>query len=459
MAGGMKEIVIPYAPRQAFKPFHQTDRRFRVLVVHRRAGKTTAIINNKIREALEDPVRQLARRGIQPKNDAEAEMWRAIPRYYPIIEPQLKQAKTIAWGPLQFFASKVPGCKVNQSEMSITFPNNGVVRLFGAGPNESEGLRGIKIWSVDFDEYQDHDPNVWYEIVRPACIDTQAPVTFSGTIKGKNHLYRQWENHRDDPDWHTMYLKASDSGIIPAEILQKEREQYEKEGKLNKFMQEFELEPMAVIEGAIFGKEYFWLKENKHITAIEPQDAIPVETYWDLGIADYLVVLFIQRAAGEVRLIDALATHNTSLEDVSKMVNAKGYTYSAHWLPHDSKIRELSSGKTRQDRLKELLNGDVNVIPRVARKEDAISSFRGHYKKLWISDKLVEFIDAFAQYEYEYDEVRKVYMAAPKHNWCSHYCDALMQWSQQEAQRSVLEFPLYDESNFMYNNNDGELLI
>jgi len=452
----MREIVIPYAPRQAFKPFHRSDRRFKVLVVHRRAGKTTAIINNKIREALQDPVGQLAKRGIKPQSEAEEEMWRNVPRYYPIIEPKLKQAKTIAWGSLQFFASKIPGAKINQSELSVTFPNNSIVRLFGAGPNESEGLRGIKIWSVDFDEYQDHDPDVFNEIVAPACIDTLAPVTFSGTIKGKNHLYRLFHNNKEDPDWYCLWLQASQSGILPAEVLESERKRYEKEGKLNKYLQEFELEPMAIIEGAIFGKEYQWLKDKNHICKLEYSQELPVETYWDLGIADYIVVLFAQRLGGESRIIDAIGTHNTSLQEIARVVNSKGYTYNGHFLPHDARVRELSTGRTRQEVLTELLNGDVNIVKRVSQKEDAVSAVRSNYQRLWINEDLVEFVDAFAQYEYEFDEDRKVFLAAPKHNWCSHYCDALMQWAQNESKIRYIDAPVYEALNLEYNN--GELM-
>lgn len=454
----MKVIEIPYAPREAFKPFHNTNRRFRALVVHRRAGKTTAIINNKIREALEDPVLQLAKRGIIPKSETEVEMWRNVPRFYPIIEPQLKQARTIAWGALQFFSRKIPGVKINQSELSVTFPGNGVVKLFGAGPNESEGLRGIKMWSVDFDEYQDHDPNVWYEIVRPACIDTQAPVTFSGTIKGKNHLYRQYELHKNDPEWFTLWLQASKSNIIPANILAKEKEQYEIEGKLNKFLQEFELEPMAIIEGAIFGKEYIWLKENNRIKEIEPDPYLSVDTYWDLGIADYMVVLFFQRLGNEYRIIDSIAVQGTSLPEVAKMVNSKGYTYGIHYLPHDAGQRSLITGKTRKETLVERLNGDVVIVKRTPTKEDAIQAVRGTYKKLVINSNLVDFIDAFAQYEYDFDERRKVYLQAPKHNWCSHYCDALMQWAQIEITNLTMDYPTFSENQEMEYNNNGELI-
>lgn len=440
----MGEIIIPYKPRQAFKAYHETDKRFSVRVVHRRGGKTTATINNKIKRALEDPVKQLAKRGILPSSESEKEAWRGMPRMYPLVLPQLKQAKSIAWGPLKFYSKKIPGIKINESELSVTFPGNGVVRLFGSGPQESEAFRGMKLWDCDFDEYQDCDPNVWHEIVRPACLDTQAPVGFAGTIKGKNHLWRLFEQHKDDPEWFTLWLQASQSGIIPPEILAKEREQYEKEGKLAKFMQEFELEPMAIIEGAIFGKEYLWLKENNRIVPLHYEPSLKVDTYWDLGIADYLVVLFVQRIGLESRIIDCIATHGESLPEVAEQIQKKPYRYGKHYLPHDANVRELQTGISRTQALQDLLSGEVEVVSRIKAKEDAISSVRAVYRRLWINSALEVFLDAFAQYEYDFDEERKVFLSAPKHNWCSHLMDALMGWSQVElSEFKEGEYPRY----------------
>jgi hypothetical protein len=45
-------VVIPYAPRPHFIPFHSRRQRWAVLVVHRRAGKTVACVNDLLRAAL-----------------------------------------------------------------------------------------------------------------------------------------------------------------------------------------------------------------------------------------------------------------------------------------------------------------------------------------------------------------------------------------------------------------------
>lgn len=432
----MPEVVIPYERRDAFRAYHAASQRFKAIAVHRRGGKTIAMVNQHIKYALEDPVIQLAKRGIKPVSLVEAEGWRKTPRLHSIIYPSLKQAKGIAWGPLKYYTEKIPGIKSNEQELSITLPNKGVIRLFGAGPTERDSFRGLKQWSVAFDENQDHDPITWHEMVRPSCIDTQAPVEFLGTIKGKNHHWRLFEEHKDDPHWYTLFLPASRSGILAPEILQQERSDYERAGKLNKYLQEYELEPMAIIEGAVFGKEYNWLKENGRIGMYDHDPALRVDTFWDLGIADYLVVLFFQRVNGQARIIDCIATHSTSIPDVARQLLLRPYLYGTHHLPHDAKARDLITGVTREYAVKTYLVGDVRVVQRVPHKGDALSALRAVYRRLFISEKLDQFVDAFAQYEYERDERRNVYLDAPKHNWCSHYVDALLLWAQLEFAES-----------------------
>ena len=47
-------VVVPYKPRNWARPFHASLKRWSALVLHRRAGKTTAILNHHQRAALDD---------------------------------------------------------------------------------------------------------------------------------------------------------------------------------------------------------------------------------------------------------------------------------------------------------------------------------------------------------------------------------------------------------------------
>src|SRR5690606_35091008 len=113
-------------------------RRFSVLVIHRRAGKTVLAIMRLIASAL--------------RNEQQA------PRYA-YIAPQLNQAKDVAWSYLKHYGLKVPGAVANESELYVEFPNGARVRVYGA--DNPDRLRGIYLDGVVLDEVADMKSEVW----------------------------------------------------------------------------------------------------------------------------------------------------------------------------------------------------------------------------------------------------------------------------------------------------------
>ena len=89
---------LDYLPRQAFMPLHDSDKRWSVVVAHRRAGKTVACVNHLIREALRTK-----------RHDFRAAY----------IAPFYKQAKSVAWDYFKYFSKVIDGITVNESELQI----------------------------------------------------------------------------------------------------------------------------------------------------------------------------------------------------------------------------------------------------------------------------------------------------------------------------------------------------
>src|SRR5690348_11911350 len=116
------EVEIPYKPRVWARPFHASWQRWAVLVLHRRAGKTTGILNHHNRSAIDDDWERGRLKFLEPKfTDAEIEELLQF-RQYGHILPLLGQAKSVAWEPLKRVAAVVPGATPNESELSIKYP-------------------------------------------------------------------------------------------------------------------------------------------------------------------------------------------------------------------------------------------------------------------------------------------------------------------------------------------------
>src|SRR3990167_10075125 len=90
-------IRIPYRPRRWAVSFHASFVRFFALVLHRRIGKTTGIINHLQRYAVDDELETRRIRSLEPRMGGAILKRHLEDRRYGFFAPLLKQAKGIAW--------------------------------------------------------------------------------------------------------------------------------------------------------------------------------------------------------------------------------------------------------------------------------------------------------------------------------------------------------------------------
>ena len=200
----MTQVVIDYAPRPWFTPFHERSQRYACIVAHRRAGKTTACIHELQRAAL------ICK---QPR-----------PRFA-YFAPLLKQAKTVAWDVLKAAATPLlrHGAQINESELRIDYPNAGQVRLYGA--DNPDATRGIYLDGVVLDEPAQIGPDLFREVLTPALADRRGWATFIGTPKGRDAFYKVWTDALANPQaWYAVRLPVSLTKIIPEAELAAQRE-------------------------------------------------------------------------------------------------------------------------------------------------------------------------------------------------------------------------------------------
>ena len=109
--------VIDYRPRERFAPFHDRLERWAVIVAHRRAGKTVATINDKIRRAITC----------------------ALPHgRYAYVAPFLAQAKEVAWEYLKRFSDPIQRAKSNSQVRST---NSGTPESIWSAPHKAAATR------------------------------------------------------------------------------------------------------------------------------------------------------------------------------------------------------------------------------------------------------------------------------------------------------------------------------
>lgn len=108
------------------------------------------------------------------------------------------------------------GCKYNEAELSITFPNGSIIELRGADNEDS--LRGAGLWGIVIDEYASIYNNwaVLNEVLRPALTDKKGWVLFIGTPKGKDSLFDLYlKGQREEDNYKSFKFGTIDNPWLP----------------------------------------------------------------------------------------------------------------------------------------------------------------------------------------------------------------------------------------------------
>ena len=377
-------------------PFHNRQERFAALVAHRRCGKTVACINDNIKRGL----------------------LLTTPRgRYAYVAPFLAQAKEVAWEYIKHYAAPILADK-NESELWVELINGARIRIHGA--DNPDRLRGGYLDGVTLDEFADMRPSVWGEVIRPMLADRKGWATFIGTPKGRNEFWRIYERAKAEASWYSVMLKASETGILAKDELDAALTDMTPE----QYAQEFECSFDAAIVGSYFGKEIAEAERAGRINGeIRHEPDLPVHTAWDLGIGDSTAIWCFQIAGQEIRLIDYYENHGQALGHYAGWLQSKPYRYEIDWVPHDARVRELGTGRTRVETL-QALSRNPRVIPD-HKLMDGINAARLTMPRCWFNSiTCAPGLEALRQYRADFDEKTRAFKDTPRHDWTSHTADA-----------------------------------
>ena len=432
----MPNVVIPYKPRNWAIPFHDSFARFAAIVIHRRGGKTTALINHLQRAATDDDWETKRLKHLAPELTDKDIMQLLRGRFYAAILPTYKQAKLVGWDMLKFFAGPIPGIKTNEQELMVTYPSGHKLSLFGA--DNPESFRGIGPSGLGFDEYSQHPPNIFSEVLSKALADHLGFGVFTGTIKGKNQLYKTHQAFKNDPKAFTIWQDIdvslkTESGptiVLLKRAIEDDKDLIKKDLMTQEeFDQEWYLSPTAAIKGAYYAKEISDLVKDGRFKAVPHDTRIPVYTFWDLGKGNKMSVVFAQKVSNEAHVIDFLeGQDNDGIQQVAaKVLNhgaLSGYRYGAHFAPHDIKAVEIATGKSRLDTAKEA-GIEFREVPMVS-VEAGRDMVRGMLKRVWMDEaKCATLFEALSSYAREWNDKTGQFNDNEVHNWASHPSDAV----------------------------------
>lgn len=359
------------------------------------------------------------------------------------IAPTYKQAKNIAWDYVKYYSRPIPGVSFNESELRADYPNGARLNLYGS--ENIDALRGIGLNGGAQDESSQQPSNLFSEVISKCLADHLGYWIWLGTPQGKNQFYDTYQIALENPDEYFSCFKTIDDTLSTEEgqTVENLRTALSDDKKLldqgiitkEEYEQEWYCSFEAAIKGAYYAEQLGVAREEKRIGNVPHDPRLQVETWWDLGIGDAMVIWFTQMIGQEIRLIDYYENSEKGIDHYAKVLQEKGYVYKCHHMPHDAEVRELSDGVSRREKAEVLGLKPIEVGKRRP-IDDGINAVRMIFPKLWLDMvKCSQGIEALKSYCKEWDDKRGEFKPKPLHNWSSHAADALRLLAQEHQER------------------------
>lgn len=411
------DVPFNYAPRDYQVPlweFMLGGGKRGALVWHRRAGKDKTVWNWTIFAAV------LQRPGT-----------------YFYFAPTYAQGKKIIWDGMSDdgfpFRAHVPPELIldkNETEMQLTVrhlgPQGGHSIIQIIGTDKLDSVRGTNPVGCIFTEFAFHDPRAW-DIVEPILLANGGWALFISTPNGKNHFHKLYDFAKSEPGWFTSLLTIRDtqnedgSPIISEEKIDRLRARGVSEETIQR---EYYCSFEGSVEGAYYARLMDAADREGRIRDVPWEPQLPVQTWWDLGIGDAMAVWFVQLLGREVRCIDYLEGQGEGFPYYAKELKDRPYVYDAHVMPHDASVRELGTGRSRQETATALGIRPIRIAKKLA-LDDGINAVRLVLPRTYFDKRKCDRgIAALRQYHKKKDEERQVYSDKPEHDWSSHGSDA-----------------------------------
>jgi phage terminase large subunit len=190
----------------------------------------------------------------------------------------------------------------------------------------------------------------------------------------------------------------------------------------------WEGECRPAVEGAIYAQELDGLLRGGRFTSVSHDPLLKTHTVWDLGWNDQTVVLVVQRAASELRLLYAyisrFSTYEQDIQALRDWAAAKpGLQWGTDWLPHDAKAQTKTAGGRTGEQIVKALGRTVEIVPNLT-VEEGIKQVRTAFPRLWIDKSCQDWLNAIKRYHRQVS-TDGAKTGLPVHDDASHGADAL----------------------------------
>jgi len=336
----------------------------------------------------------------------------------------------------------------NDHEMFLRMKMGSTWQLIGS--DRYDATVGAGVAGITYSEWALANPSAW-AYHRPMVEENNGWAAFITTPRGRNHAKAMFDHAARTPSWFCERLTALDTGTLTATQLQEALAEYQAlygdDVGNAQFQQEYMCDWHAAILGAFYALEMATVRNEGRVTDIEAIPDEPVHRAWDLGVGDDTSIWFFQPHGAQIFILDHYASSGVGLEHyagkIEQLYDTHGWKHGDDYVPHDAKIKEWGSGRTRVETMQSMGLHPM-LVPHHS-LDDGINAVR-RTLPLCVFHPRTETggLDALEQYRREWDDEKKAFRANAVHDWTSHPADSFrylsMAW-RKAPPRKVKEPP------------------
>ena len=378
-----------------------------------------------------------------------------VANYWHLL-PEFEQGRRAIWGAVNAHTGKrrideaFPHPlreSTNETSMSIRFKNGSTWSVIGS--DRYDATVGSGVAGIVYSEYALANPSAW-AYHRPILEENNGWAVWISTPRGRNHLLQLYNHARTAPGWFAELLTVRDTAALTEEALATALREYQslygEDAGLSSYLQEYFCDFTAGLLGAFYAREMRDVRDEQRIV---PIDALPdqyVHRAWDLGVRDDTCIFWWQMQGGQLAILDCYAASGVGLdhyvEEIEKRERERGWLRGHDYVPHDAKVKEFGSGRTRVETM-QLMGLHPLLVP-LATIQDGVNAVRRTLPLCVFHPRCEEVgIAALEQYRREWDDDKKAFRANAVHDWTSHPSDAFRYLAQswRSAPRREVKIP------------------
>ncbi|HMG19210.1 MAG TPA: hypothetical protein VK573_10830, partial [Gemmatimonadales bacterium] len=274
---------------------------------------------------------------------------------------------------------------------------------------------------------------------------------FITTPRGRNHAKTMFDYAAQRPDWFAEMLPVSATGALTPEQQADARAEYEAlygaDVGRAAYEQEYEVSFNAMVLGSFYALEMAQVRsEGRIIADLEAFPDRPVHRAWDLGVGDDTSIWWWQAQGAQIIILDHYAASGVGVEhyrdEIFKRAEKYGWVHGTDYVPHDAKVKEFGTGRTRVETMR-MIGLSPALVP-MATIDDGINAVRRLLPLCVFHSRCEEGgISALEEYRREWDDEKKCFKNNPLHNWASNPADSFRYLAQsyRPAPRLVPKAP------------------